>query len=73
MSTNVTERTNGQNSDETRDTLFMLGGAALVIFGAGLLLSTPVVREYLGGMKIGNLLGSAIPKDLERYLRLRAM
>jgi hypothetical protein len=73
MSMEVTERANGQNSNETKDTLFMLGGAALVIFGAGLILSTPMVREYLGGVNIGNLIGSALPKDLERYMRLRSM
>jgi hypothetical protein len=73
MSMEVTERMNGQNSNESRDTLFLLGGAALVLFGAGLILSTPMVREYLGGVKIGNLVGAVIPKDLQRYMRMRAM
>ena len=65
------ENTNGQDN-ETRDTLFLLSGAALVIFGAGLILSTPVVRKALGGAGIGNMLGAAMP-DLEKYLKLRAM
>jgi hypothetical protein len=73
MSMQITERMNGQKSNETKDTLFLLGGAALVVFGAGLTLSTPMVQEYLGGMNVGNLLGAAIPKDLQRYMRLRAM
>ena len=31
-----------------KETLYMLGGVALVIFGAGLVLSNPTVRRYLG-------------------------
>jgi hypothetical protein len=33
---------NGIGSD--KDTLYMLSGAALILFGAGLILSNPVVR-----------------------------
>jgi hypothetical protein len=66
------ERTNGQGASETRDTMFLLGGAALVLFGAGLILSTPMVKRALGGVGIGNLIGAAIP-DLERYMKLKAM
>ncbi len=42
------EHVNGQDSNESRDTLFLLGGAAMVVFGAGLILSTPIIRRYLG-------------------------
>jgi hypothetical protein len=66
------ERTNGQDENETRDTMFLLGGAALVLFGAGLILSTPMVKRALGGAGLGNLIGAAVP-DLERYMKLRAM
>jgi hypothetical protein len=66
------ENANGQGSNESRDTLFLLGGAALVVFGAGLILSTPLIRRYLGGGGIGNLVQAAIP-DVERYIKLRAM
>jgi hypothetical protein len=66
------ENTNGQGSDEGRDTLFLLGGAAMVVFGAGLILSTPIIRRYLGGSGIGNLVQAAIP-DFQRYMKLRAM
>lgn len=66
------ERTNDQDANETRDTMFLLGGAALVLFGAGLILSTPMVKRALGGMGIGNLIGAAMP-DLERYMKLKAM
>ncbi len=63
---------NGQDANESRDTLFLLGGAALVLFGAGLILSTPAIRRYLGNMQVGNLVSAAIP-DFERYLKLRGM
>ncbi len=64
------EKINDEN--ETRDTLFLLGGAALMVFGAGLILSTPVVRKALGNAGIGNMLSAAMP-DLQKYLKLRAM
>lgn len=61
---------NGNGSD--KDTLYMLAGVSLVIFGAGLILSNPVVRRYLGQLGMGNLAQAALP-DVERYLKLRAM
>jgi len=72
MSKELTEFTNGQDSNESRDTLYLLGGAAMIVFGAGLILSTPMMRRYLGGVGIGNLLQAAIP-DFERYMKLRSM
>jgi len=72
MSTELTQHTNGQDAQESRDTLFLLGGAAMVVFGAGLILSTPMMRRYLGGAGIGNMIQAAIP-DFERYLKLRSM
>ncbi len=57
---------------ESRDTLFLMGGAALIVLGAGLILSTPMVRKMLGGVGVGNLLSAAAP-DFERYLKLRSM
>jgi hypothetical protein len=67
-------RTDGSVSEatETRDTLFLLGGVALMVFGAGLVITSPTVRRYLGGVNVGGLLHAAVP-DLERYLKLRAM
>ena len=61
---------NGNTSD--KDTLYMVGGVALIVFGAGLILSNPFVRRYLSQIGIGNLAHAAIP-DIERYLKLRAM
>lgn len=55
-----------------KDTLFMLGGAALILFGTGMILSNPVVRRYLGQLGVGNLLLAALP-DVDRYMKLRAM
>ena len=72
MSMEMTEYSNGLEAKESRDTLFLVGGAALMIFGAGLILATPVVRRSLGGGGIGNLVQAAIP-DFQRYLKLRAM
>jgi hypothetical protein len=66
------DRNGDQDANDTRDTMYLLGGAALVIFGAGLILSTPMVKRALGGAGIGNLIGAAVP-DLERYMKLRAM
>ncbi len=69
------ELQNGMGSNEaleTRDTLFMLGGVALVVFGAGLILSNPLVRRYLGGTNLVGLASAAVP-DVERYLRLKNM
>ena len=64
------ESGNGSFSD--KDTLYMLSGVALVIFGAGLILSNPIVRSYMGKLGVGDLAQAALP-DLDRYLKLRAM
>ena len=68
----IARETHPNGSNEDRDTLFMLSGIALMVFGAGLILSNPVAKRYLGKLGIGNLTSAALP-DIERYLRLRAM
>lgn len=55
-----------------KETLYLLGGVALVIFGAGLVLSIPTVRRYLKQVGLGDLASAALP-DIERYFRLRSM
>jgi len=50
----------------------MLGGAALILFGTGLILSNPTVRRYLGQIGVGSILTAALP-DVDRYLKLRNM
>ena len=66
------ERSSVQPDTETRDTLFLLAGAAMVVFGGGLILSTPIVRRALGGVGVMNLMQAAVP-DVQRYMKLRAM
>jgi hypothetical protein len=66
----VDSTANGTGSD--KDTLYMLGGLAMVVFGAGLILSNPFVRRYTSQLGAGGLLGAALP-DVERYFRLRSM
>jgi hypothetical protein len=63
---------NGEERFNDNDTLFLLSGVALVVFGAGLILSNPIARGYLGQFGVGNLAQAALP-DLDRYLKLRAM
>jgi hypothetical protein len=71
MAVELMDRAADSNGTD-KDTLYMLGGVALVIFGAGLVLSNPTVRRYLGQVGVGNLATAALP-DLERYFRLRSM
>lgn len=66
----ATENGNGSVSD--KDTLFMLSGVALVVFGAGLILSNPIAKRYLAQFGLGDLVQGAMP-DLDRYLKLRSM
>lgn len=58
--------------ENSRDTLMMLSGVALVVFGAGLILSNPYIRRYMSQLGVGNLAQTVMP-DVERYLKLRAM
>jgi hypothetical protein len=66
---------------QTRDTLLVAGGVALMIFGAGMLLSSPVIRRTVLGVLTPMLpgqdgangpIGGVLP-DVERYIRLKAM
>jgi hypothetical protein len=68
----LAQQTNGNSSMTDRDTLYMLSGVALIVFGAGLILSNPLVRRYLGQAGIGSLAQAALP-DIDRYLKLRSM
>ena len=62
----------GNHVGTDKEILYMLGGAALILFGTGLILSNPTVRRYLGQLGVGSLLTAALP-DLDRYLKLRNM
>ncbi len=70
MAMEMSTETNGVGTD--KDTLYMLGGAALILFGTGLILSNPIVRRYLGQLGVGSLVTAALP-DVDRYLKLRNM
>ena len=75
MATNLTElATNHSESGMTsdKDTLYMLSGVALIVFGAGLILSNPLIRRYISQLGLGNVAQTFLP-DVERYFRLRAM
>jgi hypothetical protein len=71
MAIEIMNPADGANGTD-KETLYMLGGVALVIFGAGLVLSNSTVRRYLGQMGLGDFASAALP-DIERYFRLRAM
>ena len=71
MAMDLAQHTNGSSSMTDRDTLFMLSGVALIVFGAGLILSNPLVRRYLGQGGVGSLAQAALP-DIDRYLKLRS-
>jgi len=64
--------TSEPDANETRDTLFLLGGLSLILFGAGLVVTNPAVRKLMGNVRVDSLLQTAIP-DLERYMKLRSM
>ena len=70
--TRLMEFSRSNNSGTDKDTLYLLGGAALMLMGAGLILSNPVIRRYMGQIGVGGLVASALP-DLDRYLKLRQM
>jgi hypothetical protein len=70
MAMRLSEDTNHFGTD--KETLYMLSGAALILFGTGLILSNPTVRRYLGQIGVGSLLTAALP-DFDRYLKLRNM
>ncbi len=55
-----------------KDTMALVGGLALVVFGAGLIISSRSIRRFTGNVRPGELLEAAIP-DFERYMKLRAM
>lgn len=71
MAMDLLETTTDVTSDG-KDTLFLLGGVALIVFGTGLILSNPFVRRYLSQLGVGNLTSGILP-DVERYFKLRAM
>ena len=73
------ENTNGAGD---RDVIYLMGGLALMVLGAGLVASHPAVRKAVTGAVasvLPDLQGkfapdlSSVGSDLQRYMRLRAM
>jgi hypothetical protein len=70
-------------SDGSRDMLYLVGGLALLVAGAGLIMAHPTVRRQVreglnraipGGLpeKLTSGLSTVVP-DVQRYLKMRAM
>ena len=72
METQIARQQGNGNSSDSKDTLFLLGGVALAVFGAGLILTNPTVRKYMGQLGVGNIAKDLMP-DLDRYWKLRSM
>jgi len=78
----MAESKNGQGDDEARDILYVSGGAALIVLGAGLILTnkslrdgakaalTALMPELEEPLKAG--VRGVLP-DVQRYLKLRGM
>jgi hypothetical protein len=73
---------NENNASDDRNTIYLFGGLALMVLGAGLIVANPTVRKALGAGLAGvlpELRGKILPDlsavggDLQRYLRLRSM
>lgn len=74
---------NGNNStSQDRDVLYLVGGAALLVLGVGLIAAHPTVRKTVSAGIAGvlpELQGKLLPDltgigpDLARYLKMRAM
>ena len=82
MSHSMSEQSNGKEEAEAREILYLSGGAALMILGAGLVMTHPALRrsakaalaalmpEIEQPVKAG--IRGVLP-DVERYLRLKSM
>jgi hypothetical protein len=71
-----------ENDRSDTELLYIAGGMALMVFGAGLIMSSPAIRKTLlsglgaasGGGEGGFAGGiNAVLPDVERYLKIRAM
>jgi hypothetical protein len=69
-------------SDDSKDMLYLVGGLALLVAGAGLILAHPAVRkqvrarlgQVLPGMQDNFNLGlTTVVPDFQRYMKIRSM
>lgn len=67
---------------DNKDTLYLMGGLALMVLGAGLVMTNPAVRKAVtSGVaavlpQLQGKLGldlSGVGTDIQRYMKLRAM
>ncbi len=75
---------NDNADNESRDWLYLAGGIALMVLGAGLITAHPAVRKGLqAGLasvlpdvqsRLGKMsaIGAVVP-DIQRYMKLRSM
>lgn len=70
------------DSDESKDMLYLVGGLAFLIAGAGLIMSHPEVRKQLRagldrvlpGLQDNFNLGiTTVVPDFQRYMKIRSM
>ena len=73
---------NNNGSSDNKDVLYLMGGVALMVLGAGLVMTSPSVRKTVGAALSSVLPGlqgklgvdlSALGPDIERYMKLRSM
>ncbi|MBI1762486.1 MAG: hypothetical protein HYR56_13720 [Acidobacteria bacterium] len=74
---------NNNGSADNKDVIYLMGGVALMVLGAGLVLTNSSVRNTLTStvsallpdLQQGNLLSdlTGVGPDIERYMRLRSM
>jgi hypothetical protein len=69
-SNNLTRQENGTSFD--KDLLLLVGGAALLVIGAGIILSNPEVKKYMGHLGVEDITRNILP-DFDRYMKLRSM
>jgi hypothetical protein len=77
----MSENDNNSSADD-RSTIYLFGGLALMVLGAGLIAANPSVRKTVSAGLAGilpELRGKLLPDlggvggDLQRYLKLRSM
>jgi hypothetical protein len=72
-----------KESNGSKDMLYLVGGLALLVAGAGLIMAHPMVRQHLRdglsrvlpeGMPQGLSSGlSTVVPDFQRYMKIRSM
>ena len=70
------------DSSESKETLYLVGGVALIVLGAGLVMTNPSVRKAVTtGLsavlpQLQGKLGldlAGVGSDIQRYMKLRSM